>query len=143
MKILLSLAMVLLFTALNAEELTFEALRQEQRALVLREFKELYKERQDIHQNLRQVLKHVRAKNLGRNQLSFFQPLKESHDMETSNVFFSAVLPDDETPDIDTGGESVSGGDYSGGAEPPIETPVDSVKDENIRPTVVSPWALR
>ncbi len=140
MKPLLSFAVFLFFAVLKADELTFETLREQQRALVLHEFKALYKQRQDIHQNLRQVLKHARTKNLGRNQLSFFQPFKESHEMETSNVFFSAVVPDEEKPDIGTAVPGdISGGDFSGG----VETPTESAKDENIRTMVVSPWALK
>ncbi len=139
MKIVIVLIMVSVW--LNAEELTFEALRKYQRELVLREFKALYQERQDIHQNLRQVLKHARAKNLGRNRLSFFQPIKESHDMENSNVFFSAVTPEEESGDssvAESDGSEISGAEDL--TPPSSQTPTD---DSDVRTTPSNPWAAK
>jgi len=132
----------LFFSILYANQLTFERLREQERSLVLREFKKLYKQRQDVHQNLRQVLKHSRAKNLNKTQLSFFQP-KDTHQMEASNVFFtSEIEPCDECNDnldsVDTSVPEFSE-DYTAGNE--ISNDINAPTE--VRSPVVSPWAFK
>jgi len=146
MKILMLFMILLFLTVLNAKEPSFEALRQHERTLVLREFKKLYKKREDIHQNMRQVLKHSRAKNLNKNRLNFFQPIKETHAIEASNVFFSVS----DTPCEECGNESDtpdSNNDFSGeisAVEPGTGEPsAGETLSNDIRATAVSPWALK
>jgi hypothetical protein len=148
------LCFVVLHSSLVAKELSFESLRQDERTLVLHEFKKLYKIRQDIHQNLRQVLKHSRAKNLNKNHLSFFQPKsieKESnpyqikHPIEASNVYLfgeSENYDETQSSPAEAGDQEISGGiDIP---ESPIDMPDSSLDiPSDIRKSVTSPWALR
>ena len=63
---------------------SFEELRQDERVLVLKEFKALYKVRKNMHYSMRQVLYSARAKSLHKNSLSFFQA---KHPLELSTVY--------------------------------------------------------
>jgi hypothetical protein len=146
---------LLLQSMLVAKELSFESLRQDERTLVLHEFKKLYKIRQDIHQNLRQVLKHSRAKNLNKNHLSFFQPKsieKESnpyqikHPIEASNVFlFDKSENYDETQNTSevSDGQEISGGTEVPGSAIDVSDSSLDAPPSDIRKSVTSPWALR
>ncbi len=132
---------LLLLIPVQASELTFTTLRLEARTLALVEFKKLYKKRQNIHRNLRQVLKHSRAKNLQKNQLSFFQPMnamayEEDHLIEVSNVYVTGENPcaDDCQPLPDDGEIGISTG---------IDADEVLKEESGIRYNVVSPWALR
>jgi len=149
---------IFLQVTLIASEFSFDDLRKVERALALKEFKKLYKERKNIHYNMRNVLKHARSKSLHKNNLSFFQAKKfnyeESHPLELSNVYLS--------------GEVICNGDCQASTEidsivvdvtPPVIAleleqtgvaasnivPTPSFKKEStpIRGSVVSPWARR
>ncbi len=132
---------LLLLMPLRASELTFTALRSEARTLALVEFKKLYKKRQNIHRNLRQVLKHSRAKNLQKNQLSFFQPMsameyEDHHPIEVSNVYVTGDNPcGDDCQPLPEDGEIDNSTSIN---------PDEVFKEESgIRYNVVSPWILR
>lgn len=140
---------------LYANALSFEALRADERALVLSEFKKLYKERQNLHKNMRQLLKHVRAKQLNKKQLELFQPqsdasgnealfapINKDHQMEASNVFLGGVGCEGECATNETSVEedqsviSTSESDNS-------EASYTPQKQNDIRQNVVSPWARK
>ncbi len=145
MKVLLITAL-LYIGSLHAIEISFSSFRTEEKHLALEAFKKLYKKRQNIHRNLRQVLKHSRAKNLQKNHLSFFQA--KSTQLENSGVFLIAddeadmILP--ESPDASLGdteigeSESSSGDDINDGS-----MAEDALKEDGVRHSVSSPWALR
>jgi len=140
MKIILILSLFL--STIYANQLTFERLREQERSLILREFKKLYKQRQNVHRNLRQVLKHSRAKNLNKTQLSFFQP-KDTRQIEASNVFFAAEgeSSDERNDNLDLAEGNVpefSGGDTSG-----TEILNDINVPNGVRNPIASPWAFK
>jgi len=148
---------VLLQVTLMALEFGFDDLRKVERALVLKEFKKLYKERKNIHYNMRKVLKHARSKSLHKNNLSFFQAkkfsYKELHPLELSNVYLNAEvtcsvdcqgsLEIENIVDISPPGLSIEF-DQSGIAESSlVPTPEFKKVAVPIRGSVVSPWARR
>lgn len=126
---------ILLSCASYAGTSDFEAFRTEQRQLVLAEFKQLYKKRHHVHQNLRQTLHHARSKKLRKGRLSLFQPRTNAYELrhpaEQSHVYFfeetAVEVPSDEisgdtdfvTPDTD-----ISGGDVEKSGSPaPVRAP--------------------
>ncbi len=135
---------------LYADALSFEALRAGERALVLSEFKKLYKERQNLHKNMRQLLKHVRAKQLNKKQLELFQPqsdasgnealfapIDKDHQIEASNVFLGGVGCEGNCPvEGDQSVIGISGSENS-------EASYTPQKQNDIRQNVVSPWARK
>lgn len=140
---------------LQAIELSFTSLRLEEKALVLNAFKKLYKERRHIHKNMRQVLKHSRAKNLQKNRLSFFQPkmpnslnYNEEHPVETNGVLVmlqtpcgdACILPS--RPDAEGNTDVLPSGTDSGGTYDDGSIPSQD-EQSGVRPTTISPWALR
>ncbi|RUM62831.1 MAG: hypothetical protein DSZ03_06020 [Sulfurimonas sp.] len=146
--------MILIVTGswqLQALELSFTALRFEEKTLALKAFKKLYKERRNVHKNMRQVMKHARAKSLKKNHLSFFQPkasdtlhYNEEHLFETNGALVILQTPCDgcilpPRPDNDV---SVSSGTNTDA--PHEDSDVPSGNDaQGVRPTTISPWALR
>ncbi len=144
---------------LSAMELSFTSLRLEEKTLALNAFKKLYKERRNIHKSMRQVLKHARAKSLQKNRLSFFQPkaieslsYNEEHLFETNGALVELQTPCPKgciapsPPD-----DSIYSGSDTTETEsnmPPSNDSHDNItlessKESGIRPTTVSPWALR
>lgn len=122
------LTFVIMNITLSAFDYNFSAFRQEQRVLVLKEFKELYKVRKNIHYNMRQVLKHARSKNLQKRSISFFQAkkaiYKEAHPMELSNVYL--------------GGET-NAEEYTEGTISISDTSLDG-DEPKIRGGISNPW---
>lgn len=143
---------LLVLTLLNintfSAELSFEELRKSEKALVLKEFKKLFKHRKNIHYNIRQTMKHARSKNLHKNHISFFQAknsnYEQTHQMELSDVFFGTeiickdncqststetdssleILP--ETPHVP---EDIS-----------PDNPIIEEENNNIRNSIQNPW---
>jgi len=153
----------LLHVNLFASVFSFEELRDNEKELVLEEFKKLYKIRKNIHQNMRQVLKHARSKNLHKKHLSFFQAKghDESYPMELSNVFASGETPtceadcqtvpssdfEDSSTNIDEiASQPISPEQEISGGMPEIDTPTEIIPEKEssgIRDSVTSPWAKR
>ena len=142
---------------LYATSPAFETFRAEERALVLREFKALYKERQSVQQSMRQMLKHARARALNKKHLTFFQPKNdalniespfERHQIEASNVFFCSVGCEGDCASQDSSTEDTM--ENSGISSIIGETTADSeVNDipqsssDDVRQGVISPWARK
>jgi len=148
---------IFLQITLMALEFSFDDLRKVERALVLKEFKKLYKERKNIHYNMRNVLKYARSKSLHKNNLSFFQAKKfnyeEAHTLEQSNVYLGGEIPCSVNCKGDLDTETIVD-KPSFGIE--LELGQSNVADSNLIPTstakkigppvrssVVSPWARR
>jgi len=139
---------------LSAMELSFTSLRLEEKTLALNAFKKLYKERRNVHKSMRQVLKHARAKSLQKNRLSFFQPktveslnYNEEHPLETNGALVvlqtpcgdACILPS--RPDNNDNSALPSGTDSEGIYDD--GSTLSNEDDSSLRPTTVSPWALR
>ena len=156
MKYIFLIAVFLQIT-LMALEFGFDDLRKVERTLVLKEFKKLYKERKNIHYNMRNVLKHARSKSLHKNNLSFFQAKKfsyeEAHPLELSNVYLSgevtcntdcqALLEIESIVEVAPPSIALEF-DKTGVAESSlVPTPEFKKVGLPIRGSVVSPWARR
>ncbi len=140
---------------LSAMELSFTSLRLEEKTLALKAFKKLYKERRNVHKSFSQVLKHARAKSLQKSRLSFFQPktleslnYNEAHLFETNGVLVelqsscgdTCILPS--RPDHDGDNTVLPSETDSEGVYEDSST-LSQEEESSLRPTMVSPWALR
>ena len=150
--------LIVIAITLNALEFSFKDFREAEKILVLKEFKKLYKERKNIHYNMRQVLKHARSKNLHKNRISFFQAknstYRESYLVELNNLYVEDEFICDfecnkeilESPQDATGiaGDATNiveeDSDFAN-TMPEYTIPQDENSD--IRGTVKSPWARR
>jgi len=143
---------------LSAMELSFTSLRLEEKTLALNAFKKLYKERRNIHQSMRQVLKHARAKSLQKNRLSFFQPkaveslsYNEEHLFETNGALVElqtpcpegciAPLPPDDS--IYSDSSTIDTVTLPSSVDSHENTTLELSEESSVRPTTVSPWALQ
>jgi len=157
----LFLITVFFFYIADASTISFEELRKSERAEALKNFKKLYKVRQNIHYNVPYSLKNARSKNLRKNSLHFFQAKSYKNEqaqiMELSNSFLSGEVTcdtgcknDEKLPEITEGIIGVS----TTVAPPTIPGIIEadnaatssaSIQTQSapVRKTVSSPWVRR